>query len=80
MKVFGAKFSPGRLGRLVFLEQPRLVRGGSSILGDVATRGEVEKVDPESDTSEGAPSTDSALEASDVEGDGRDISAWRLDL
>jgi hypothetical protein len=46
------------------------------VLGDVATRGETEKADPESDISEGAPSTDSALEASDVEGDGRDTSVW----
>lgn len=42
--------------------------------GDGKALGEMERVDPESETSDGAASIESALETSDVEGDGRDIS------
>lgn len=45
-------------------------RGGSSIPGEEAKRGDIEKADPLSETREGAPSTDSALEASDAAGEG----------
>jgi len=47
-------------------------RGGSSRPGDGAMRGEREKLEPESEISEGAPSMESDLETSDVDGDGRD--------
>lgn len=45
-------------------------RGGSSSDGDEATRGEMEKLEPVSEIRDGAPSYDSALDASDTEGDG----------
>jgi hypothetical protein len=45
--------------------------GGSSRDGDDATRGEMEKLEPVSDISDGAPSYESAREASDTDGDGR---------
>lgn len=47
-------------------------RGGSSSEGEDATLGEMEKLDPVSEIKEGAPSSDSALDASDTEGDGRE--------
>jgi len=37
----------------------------------------MEKVEPESETRDGAPSMESALETSDVDGDGRDDSMCR---
>lgn len=49
--------------------------GGSSILGDGNVRGEIDTDDPESETSDGAASTESALETSELAGDGKDISA-----
>jgi hypothetical protein len=42
--------------------------------GDGKVLGEMDRVDPESETREGAASIESALETSDVDGDGRDIS------
>jgi len=65
--------STGRLGRLE-VEYSMPFRGGSSMLGDGKALGEVDKIDPESETSDGAASIESALETSDVEGDGREIS------
>lgn len=62
----------GRLGRLVSREKE--FRGGSSIAGDVAKRGEIENVEPLSEIRDGAPSTDSALDASDTDGDGSGAS------
>jgi hypothetical protein len=38
--------------------------------GDVARRGDTEKREPLSETRDGAPSTDSALDASDTDGEG----------
>jgi hypothetical protein len=62
----------GRLGRLV--SRVKEFRGGSSIAGDVAKRGEIENVEPLSEIRDGAPSTDSALDASDTDGDGSGAS------
>jgi hypothetical protein len=68
-KLFGLKQRVGRLG----LRVSRLtgLRGGSSIPGEEAKRGDIENAEPLSETSEGAPSTDSALEASEAAGEGR---------
>jgi len=49
-------------------------RGGSSMPGDVARRGETENAEPLSETRDGAQSTDSALEASDTDGEGSGLS------
>ena len=52
-------------------------RGGSSVPGDVARRGETENAEPLSETRDGAQSTDSALEASeasDTDGEGSGLS------
>jgi hypothetical protein len=68
-KLFGLKERIGRLGLRV--SRLKGLRGGSSIPGDEANRGDMEKAEPLSETSEGAPSTDSALEASDTAGEGR---------
>ena len=60
-------------GTLALLESilPKDERGGSSSVGEAATRGEMEKADPLSEINEGAPpSTDSALEVSDIDGEG----------
>jgi len=73
MKPFELIGSTGRLGRLE-AEYSMQFSGGSSMPGDGKALGEMDKVDPESETSDGAASIESALEASDVEGDGRDIS------
>jgi hypothetical protein len=68
-KVFGGKWSIAMLGLLLsFLANP--LRGGSST-GEVVKRGDTEKVDPQSETSDGGPSTDSALETSETAGEGR---------
>lgn len=56
------------------MSRGKVFRGGSSIAGDVARRGEIEKVEPLSEIRDGAPSTDSALDASDTDGDGRGAS------
>jgi len=45
--------------------------------GEWANRGETENAVPLSDTSEGAPSYDSALDASDTDGEGRGVSLLR---
>ena len=66
----------GRLGLLVSLKEPR---GGSSSEGEAANRGETEKVVPLSETRDGAPSIDSAREASETDGDGSGISVPRWD-
>lgn len=58
----------GRLGRLLSRENE--CRGGSSRHGDCAKRGDTEKAELASEISEGAPSIDSALEASETAGDG----------
>lgn len=64
-----------KIGRLGLLEsRAKELRGGSSIAGDVAKRGEIENVEPLSEIRDGAPSTDSALEASDTDGDGSGAS------
>ena len=55
------------------------MRGGSSKPGDCARRGETEKAELTSEMSEGAPSIDSALEASDTAGDGSGRSIPVLD-
>ncbi len=62
----------GREGRLGLLpsEGKDDVRGGSSIPGDTASRGEVEKAELLSEIRDGAPSTDSALDASETAGEG----------
>lgn len=59
----------GKLGRLASWEYD-LWRGGSAMLGEVANRGEMENADELSDISDGAPSTDSALDPSEAAGDG----------
>jgi hypothetical protein len=69
MKIFELICSTGRLGRLE-VEYSTPFRGGSSIPGDGKALGEMERVELESETSEGATSSESALETSDVEGDG----------
>lgn len=48
-------------------------------MGDGATRGEIEKDEPVSETRDGAPSIESALETSETEGDGRGISEGLLE-
>lgn len=61
-------------------------RGGSSREGEDATLGEMEKLEPVSEIKDGAPSIDSARDASDTEGDGRgaqilrdeQVSMWRF--
>lgn len=63
----------GRLGRLE-VQWSIPFKGGSSMPGDSKALGEIDKVDPESETSDGAASNESALETSEVEGEGRDIS------
>jgi hypothetical protein len=63
----------GRLG-LLDVEYSGPFRGGSSMPGDGKALGEMDKVDPESETRDGAASIESALETSDVDGDGRDAS------
>jgi hypothetical protein len=73
MKMFELICSTDRLGRLE-LEYSMPFSGGSSMPGDGKALGEMDKVDPESETSDGAASIESALETSDVEGDGRGIS------
>jgi hypothetical protein len=42
--------------------------------GEVAKRGEIEKAEPWSEIRDGAPSTDSALEVSDTDGEGSGAS------
>lgn len=44
------------------------------MLGDGKALGEMDMVDPESETSDGVASIESALEMSDVDGDGRGTS------
>jgi len=68
----GLKCKMGRLGLLTSLAKG--FKGGNSIAGDVAKRGEMENVEPWSEIRDGAPSTDSALEASDTDGDGSGAS------
>lgn len=46
------------------------MRGGNSSPGDVARRGDTENVDPQSDISDGGPSSDSARDVSDTDGEG----------
>ena len=65
--------STGRLGGLE-VEYPMPFSGGSSIPGDGKALGEMDEVDPESEISDGGVLMESALEISDVEGDGKDIS------
>jgi len=64
------------IGRLGLRDSAPLMptRGGSSMLGEGAALGEMEKVDPESEIRDGAPSIESALEPSDAHGEGRDGS------
>ena len=50
-----------------------MLRGGSSIAGEVAKRGEP-AYEPLSEMREGAPSKDSARDASDTDGEGRGAS------
>lgn len=60
-------------------------RGGSSREGEDATLGEMEKFEQVSEIKEGAPSSDSARDASDTDGEGREacilrdekVSMWR---
>jgi hypothetical protein len=68
-KEFGLKESVGKLG--LRLSRLKGFRGGSSIPGEEARRGDIENAEPLSDTSEGAPSTDSAREPSETAGEGR---------
>jgi len=51
--------------------------GGSSNDGEGAKRGETERVELLSEMSDGAPSSDPALEISEDEGEGKDISDGR---
>lgn len=66
------KYSIGRLGLL--LSGRADPRGGNSMAGEWASRGDTENRLPLSEISEGAPSKDSALEASETEGDGSGAS------
>jgi len=75
-KMFELKCSTGRLGFLE-VEQCILFKEGSSILGDGNALGEVDILDPWSETSDGAASRESALEPSDVDGEGSGISILR---
>jgi len=68
-KLFGLKERIGRLGLRV--SRLKELRGGSSMPGEEANRGDMENAEPLSETSEGAPSTDSALDASETAGEGR---------
>ena len=68
-KLFGLNERVGKLG--LRLSRWKGFRGGSSIPGEEAKRGDIEKADPLSETSEGAPSTDSALDPSETAGEGR---------
>jgi hypothetical protein len=67
-KLLGLKDRFGKLGLLALPENE--LRGGSSMLGEVANRGEMENAEELSETRDGAPSTDSALEPSDAAGEG----------
>ena len=65
--------STGRLGRRLSARVP--IKGGSSMAGEAGISGEVEKVEAESDTSEGAPSPESLRETSEkAEGEGSGVS------
>jgi hypothetical protein len=68
-KLFCLKERVGKLG--LRLSRLKGFRGGSSIPGEEARRGDIEKAEPLSETSDGAPSTDSALEPSETAGEGR---------
>ena len=68
----GLNCNIGRLGLLV--SRAKEFKGGSSIAGEVAKRGEIENVEPWSEIRDGAPSTDSALDASDTDGEGSGAS------
>jgi hypothetical protein len=68
-KLFCLKGRVGKLG--LRSSRPKGFRGGSSIPGEEARRGDIEKAEPLSETSDGAPSTDSALEPSETAGEGR---------
>jgi len=69
----------GREGRLGLLPSGGKdeVRGGSSMPGDIASRGEMEKAELLSEMRDGAPSTDSARDASETAGEGRGPSKFR---
>jgi hypothetical protein len=73
MKMFELICRTGRLGRLE-VEYSMRFRGGNSIPGEDKALGEMESVELQSETSDGAASIESALETSEVEGDGRGIS------
>jgi hypothetical protein len=75
-KPLGRKGREGRLGLLPSGEKDE-VKGGSSMVGDTASRGEMEKAELVSEMSEGAPSTDSALDTSETAGEGRGPSKCR---
>jgi hypothetical protein len=50
------------------------------MMGAVVRRGETENADPLSETRDGAPSQDSALEASDTDGEGSGASLpWAME-
>ncbi len=68
-KALGLKEIVGKLG--LRLSRLKWFRGGSSIPGEEARRGDIEKAEPLSETSDGAPSTDSALDPSETAGEGR---------
>ncbi len=51
-------------------------RGGSSMPGDIPSRGEMEKAELASEMRDGAPSTDSVLDASETVGEGRGPSKF----
>jgi len=65
----------GRLGRRRWTGS--FIRGGSSKDGDGAKRGETEKFEPLSETSDGGPSSEPALDISDAAGDGRESPEGR---
>lgn len=74
----GLNCSIGRLGRLPS-GRAKDTSGGSSTVGDRPSRGETENAEPLSEMRDGAPSTDSALEVSETDGDGRGVSLSRRD-
>jgi hypothetical protein len=80
-KLFGLKERVGRLG--LWVSRLKELRGGSSILGEDDKGGadkgrDSEKAELLSETSEGALSTESALEASEIAGEGREPEALNL--
>jgi hypothetical protein len=77
MNILVPRWSMGKLGLRLSARVP--ISGGSSMDGDAGILGDTEKEEAESETSDGAPSAESAREVSDAsDGDGRGASKLLL--